>query len=435
VPNGIDNCPYDANPDQADADQDNHGAVVRGHETAVALVLRGGVPLYGDDALLASDAVGGAACEPLDVCGVAKRACVAEDTSATLAQLVNGYPLGFCPDETPTDEPTCVPSRPVEFPDGPTDDDLDGDGISNDLDLCPLVFSPVFSTGATPLWDQQPDEDLDELGDVCDPCPFDDTNTCSHAVANDFDADGVPNGIDNCPYDANPDQADADQDNHGDICDGCDESNPGLSVCAISVEALADEAHPDHPADGTTVTIKGVYVTAVRPANAGFWVETGTQEPFTGLAVFSNGSQPALTIGDIVDVTGVYTEYFGLVEITNPSVAIIDTGSPLPFAPLLVDPASIATGGPQAEPYEAMLLQVDDVVITVQNADGMDFDEFVVTGGLRINDTNYLALDNMCPVGSVFASIVGTLDFSFANTKLEPRSAADIEWVGCDPAP
>jgi len=48
-----------------------------------ALVLRGGVPLYGDAALLASDAVGGALCEELDVCGVAKRACVAEDTTST----------------------------------------------------------------------------------------------------------------------------------------------------------------------------------------------------------------------------------------------------------------------------------------------------------------------------------------------------------------
>jgi hypothetical protein len=37
-------------------------------------------------------------------------------------------------------------------------------------------------------------------------------------------------------------------------------------------------------------------------------------------------------------------------------------------------------------------------------------------------------------VGAQFTSIVGTLDYSFSNTKLEPRNANDIAWVGCNPA-
>jgi len=35
----------------------------------------------------------------------------------------------------------------------------------------------------------------------------------------DLDGDGVPDAADNCPQDANPDQADADQDGAGDVCD------------------------------------------------------------------------------------------------------------------------------------------------------------------------------------------------------------------------
>jgi hypothetical protein len=425
----------------AKSGEDAHGAVVRGHETKVALVLRGGVPLYGDAALLATDAVGGAMCEALDVCGVAKRACVAEDTASTLAELlmVAEYPLGFCPDEVPMDEPSCVPWRPMEFPDGPVEGvDDDGDGIPNDEDLCPGVFSPVFGTGAVPLYepDTQPDEDMDGVGDACDPCPFDDADACTNAGANDFDADGVPNGVDNCPNLANDDQADADSDGHGDLCDDCADPNPGFGACATAVVAIADESHPDHPDEDSVVFVAGVYVTAVRPMSMGFWVETGTQEPFTGLAVFSNGNQPALAVGDVVNVTGTYEEYFGLVEITSPTVTIVETGSPLPFAPLLVDPATVATNGMLAEDYEAMLLRVEDVAITVQNSDApMDFDEFTVTGGLRINDSNFQALNNTCMVGTQFTSIVGVLDFSFSNTKLEPRSANDIESVGCNPAP
>jgi hypothetical protein len=353
--------------------------------------------------------------------------------------MIADYPLSFCPNEVPTDEPSCVPWRPVEFPDGQTVDDVDGDGIPNDSDLCPEVFSPTFSTGAVPLYppDTQPDEDEDGVGDACDPCPDDDTDTCMHGSADDFDGDGVVNGLDNCPNDANADQADADTDGHGDACDGCpDDSNPGFAACAVPVEALGDESDPNHPPEGTVVTVNNLYVTAVRPMDGGFWAESGTQQQFTGIAVYSGGNQPALAIGDVVDVTGTYEEYFGLVELTNPTVTIVATGDPLPFSPLVVDPGDVATDGPLAEPYEAMLLQVDNVAITVQNSDApMDYDEFTVTGGLRVNDLNYPLIDNTCMVGSQFDSIVGNLDYSFSNTKLEPRDAGDLQWVDCNPAP
>ena len=44
--------------------------------------------------------------------------------------------------------------------------------------------------------------------------------SCAGAV-NDCDGDGVPNGVDNCPSTANPDQLDSDGDGLGDACDPC----------------------------------------------------------------------------------------------------------------------------------------------------------------------------------------------------------------------
>jgi hypothetical protein len=38
-------------------------------------------------------------------------------------------------------------------------------------------------------------------------------------VWNDADSDGLPDDLDNCPEDPNPDQADMDEDGEGDVCD------------------------------------------------------------------------------------------------------------------------------------------------------------------------------------------------------------------------
>jgi hypothetical protein len=422
----------------AKAGELDHGAVVRGHESKVALVLRGGVPLYGDDALLAAPALGKDACEPLDVCGVAKRACVAEDTELALANLqAINYPLFFC-DVDPTNEPSCVPERD-EFTDGITPEDMDGDGVANDADNCMDVFNPIITSGAAPISTlEQLDLDMDDIGDACDACPLDFANQCTPPDPGDLDGDGAPNGWDNCPHDPNPDQADADMDGKGDPCDSCAEANPGLSGCPIPVEAIRDPNHPDHPAENTAVTVGGLIVNAILPNDVGFHAETGSGQPFTGIRVFTGGNPVGLGIGDEVAVTGVYIEYFGMSEISDAAATITQDNPGLPFAPKPMLPADATTASPTAEQWESMLLEIDkpgNVSIIQQNADqgNGDFDEFLVTDNLRIDDAIFGAMTNDCPVGSLFGDITGVLGYSFNNFKLWPRSAADFGQSTCDP--
>ncbi|MFO0590118.1 MAG: amidohydrolase family protein [Polyangiaceae bacterium] len=437
----------------------DHRAVIAAELSDVVLVLRGGKAIYGDDALVNALRPGcaqmkwngGGAIPAFDgVCGIPKRVCIAQDLAgATLDSILaanqNVYPLFFSCGTTPTDEPTCVPSH-LTYPAGqsgsiytgapaPGTDD-DGDGVPNAMDNCPKVFNPIRPMDGG----EQADGDMDGAGDVCDPCPLDNANACTPPDANDLDSDGVPNGYDNCPIVANPDQADSDKDNHGDACDKCEAvPNPGYAACPavpLPIKTIRDPNDPKHPASGDVVTIQDAYVTAIRPAagnSRGFYVQDTTLQPLSGIFIFTGSTTPTVQVGNKVTITGAYSEFNGLSELGTPTVTVTDPGTMLPFAPIdIADPATIATGGAMAEGYESMLVKIGMVSVTVLNSDDpSDFDEFSVTGNLRIDDlifdnTKDMGLNNTCAVGKAFTSIVGIHAFSFANYKLEPRNAADF---------
>lgn len=420
----------------------DHRAVVGAAMEDVVLVLRGGKVLYGDEALLDSPAVGGAACEALDVCGAKKKACVAQDVGqgVTLASLRAAgepiYPLFFC--GTPTNEPSCVPYRKGEYDGVATADDADGDGLVDASDNCPKVFNPVRLLEA-----EQGDADGDKAGDACDACPFDATDACSRPDADDLDADGVLNGVDNCPKAANAGQEDKDADGHGDVCDTCATPNPGASVCATTIQAVRDPSHPEHPPAGSVVLLQDAYVTAVRPdtgSSRGFYIQDKSQEPFSGIFVFTASKSPGVSVGNKVSISGTYEEYFMLSEITNATIVSNDGGGMLPFGPVVIGkPDDIATGGAMAEGYESMLVEIGKVFVVVQNPDApQDYDEFSVSNdamaaaGLRVDDQIFdaslnMGLNNNCPVGTEIAKMVGIGAYSFNHYKIQPRFAADIE--------
>jgi hypothetical protein len=90
--------------------------------------------------------------------------------------------------------------------------DSDADGTPDGTDNCPLVYNPG-----------QADFDGDGVGDVCDNCLL-----IFNPGQADGDGDGVGDLCDNCALVSNPGQADGDGDGVGDLCDNCAlVSNPG----------------------------------------------------------------------------------------------------------------------------------------------------------------------------------------------------------------
>jgi hypothetical protein len=166
VANGLDNCPQVENADQLDSDKDGIG----------------------------------------DVCDNCFRVANSDQLDS------NGNGKG--------DE--CDPSDVQVFP----NDDSDGDGVPNTIDLCVWVADPLNK-----------DTDRDGIGDVCDNCrelanvhqtDLNNDGTgddCAEGYNGgdftDTDADTIIDASDNCKTVANTDQADQDKDRIGDICDNC----------------------------------------------------------------------------------------------------------------------------------------------------------------------------------------------------------------------
>ena len=95
-------------------------------------------------------------------------------------------------------------------------EDTDSDGRRDEVDNCPEIINP-----------NQDDLDNDGRGDVCDSDidgdrteNDDDFDPFDSSEQSDTDRDGVGDNSDNCPRDPNSDQADANNNNIGDACDG-----------------------------------------------------------------------------------------------------------------------------------------------------------------------------------------------------------------------
>jgi hypothetical protein len=448
-----------------------HRAVLAAGVEDVALVLRGGRALYGDEPLV-KDAIWGApmSCEtfPEPVCGRAKAACVDVRTTAApkLGELLTAgrehYPTFACRDETPPSEPSCVPSRSSResfrnssvYTGQVSGDDRDGDGIADARDNCPTIFNPIRPMDQG----RQADADGDGIGDACDLCPESATQECEANIAADLDGDGIPNGSDNCPLVQNPDQTDADKDGWGDACDDCAAPNPGVTACPLAISTVRNKAAADHPNRPTVVAVEGL-VSARKTGDLLYLQEASTGAPWQGIAIRADALTGTVAngpkIGQRVRVIGRSVELFNVDHVIAARISVLDATA-VPMTPLAVATADIATSaGSAAEPYESLLVKIGgapgSVVITNDNPDGGPFFELVVTGNLRLDDyvwprfgTPATCSPSPCAYppagftkGTAFSSVTGILGFSFGNRKLYPRgsSASATGNLGPDFAP
>lgn len=214
----------------------------------------------------------------------------------------------------------------------------------------------------------------------------------------------------------------------------------------LRIRDLRDPRCPDAPAfadrdgDGFSDTRQDVVlpeavVTAV--FEDAFAVQDPEGLPWGGLWVFMNRDPipQGVAPGARVRLSGSFFEYYTLSELQPDEDGVQVLGrDPMPPAPIRVADPDRLRGGDLAEPLENMWVQIEHVAVVLTEPDcPRDFDMFVVTGGLRVEDEVGFAWE---PSRADFvARLAGVLHYSFQSWKLRPRGDADIEWVHCGGVP
>jgi predicted extracellular nuclease len=165
------------------------------------------------------------------------------------------------------------------------------------------------------------------------------------------------------------------------------------------------------------VTTQGVVTAFFYDGGARYaFIQDGTG-PWSGLVLYNPNGY--VNVGDLLEVTGTVSEYYGLTEIAEGDVVILSTGNPLP------DPEVLPTGDVSQEQWESVLVRVENATVT---DDDLGYGEWLVddsSGGVRVDD---LGSYSYTPTnGDLLDFVQGPLYYSFGDFKIEPRGDEDID--------
>ncbi len=200
------------------------------------------------------------------------------------------------------------------------------------------------------------------------------------------------------------------------------QQSPGLGC------GTGDECFPSSFC-GQQSTISGI-VTAVRSFSSypNFYIQDPNSSLWSGIYAYVPGGFETLNVGDEVTVTAEVTEYYGFTELTNISTnTVISSGNS-------IEPTDVETGdfpigqcSSTAEPYEGVLVRISNVeVLTAPDQYG----SWTVTDGTgecKIDDYMFAGTSPSPQVGDQFATIVGIVDYSYSDYKIQPRGIQDLD--------
>ncbi len=168
------------------------------------------------------------------------------------------------------------------------------------------------------------------------------------------------------------------------------------------------------------VIVQGGIVTAIR--DNGFFMSEDLSIPYGGVWVYTGTGNHTAVAGDLVDVKGIYQEYYDLTEVNVSADATGYANVVGQYAgallPLEVTAADYAA---DPEPYEGCLIKiVDGLMVTVApNTYGEWEAESMDTAGAMVMFDDYYYDPAALAVGDCFDGAVGCVYFTYGKYLLE----------------
>jgi predicted extracellular nuclease len=167
------------------------------------------------------------------------------------------------------------------------------------------------------------------------------------------------------------------------------------------------------------VILTGVVATAASVEDDGtstFFVQDATGGDLSGISVYTPNGVATVAVGDVLTLTGVAGEFYGLTQISIDDAATGITVTGTGATPIVTPVASAPSDW---EPYEGMLVTLADVAVTSDSSYG----EVETNYGIKLDTLYY---EHNANNGDTFTSVTGVVYYSYDEWKLEPRDAGDL---------
>ena len=229
----------------------------------------------------------------------------------------------------------------------------------------------------------------------------------------------------------------------------------GGAITSIYDIQYTTDSSGDSPLDEQTVTISGTVTAEFWGSDSNrtssnydgddhrFMVIQDAEGPWNGIVCYSSdgwdtfdfetstGITNSIAEGDSITLTGTVDEFYGLTRIKNITGIIIHGPTINTINPAMVTPGQVMTDGTDAEAYENCLVAVESITVDSPDLSNGEWSISDGTNSVRVDDKwNYHYWPE---TGQGLAKVVGVMDYSDSNTKIQPRLARDVVEADGDP--
>lgn len=173
------------------------------------------------------------------------------------------------------------------------------------------------------------------------------------------------------------------------------------------------------------VTLSSVVVTTPKfkvGAKDAWYVADQGGGPYSGVLILAAADLgAAFVVGDVINMSGEWVEYYCMTEIDVEQFTVLGTGAPVP-APEVVFAVDLSGAG--AEQWEGVVVSIEDATVTtVADSYGV----FKVQ-----DDSGFIEVDDdfkpgyTAAAGDNLSSLTGPLRWGFGTFKINPRTMSDI---------